>query len=520
MTAPADSIAKILENVIPEILPKTVESKLALADRCFHDLIEPNLTEYPKMEIGRDMRFKKRFYGSRAGVVQGGHLNGLDRVFGATQTPQTAKFYSPGTARPGPDSRQGAQARFFNLAGTVYNVEASLFIPMELKMVGQHPNIISEGATAILEGFGATISDYIVHSFFANPSEQYRLASLGLESTYAVDTTAKTITFYPPELVANRFKPGLPVDLFSNSTTRKNQTGGGARINCWVHSSDPGYNRVVIQADVDDATFATWSAALGDSGFVVMANTYSGSAGWRSFYALLDFLKWDVNSATAADRQILGSQAITGETLDIADHSEFRSMRWDMASASGVLTEAVLTSHLNAVEGAFDPLGYEIDTLMWSPGVMLGMAELRESRSYFDRTDRPMNAQNQGFKGGMQISTANRDYMGYECRYMEAGRGYGIRRMGNWSVVNPIGPLPGGDGERPQNMMGKFPFQFWGKAAGYASNMIPLTNTTTGQGTPDGEMPGHITAQIWPNTQIPGVIWENVAYTRSFTDGS
>ena len=519
--------------VMREVIGNAAFEFMAKEDPAFREMILSGMDMMSANELGRDLRFKMRFYGGLTGVIRGGHVvtdasnnnigGNLAALFGEATTALGPKLFTQTVQRTFPNALHGANPLPYGLTGTLYAIETNLYLTLTMMSMDALPANIKDHVMPVLRGFAKHISRFAANAFHANQDDQYRIASFGPSSggnAYSRDNAARTLTFFPVEEVAHRFEVGMGVDLFSSATVRVNEISD-VRILLFVSAVNYWTNEVTlvsaaVTVDGDAVTHATTysNANIGESAFVCFAeqfetgtNTFKGLYGWRD---------WFVNSGN-----LLRSQAITDADIDSAsvdDHPEFRSGRFQNV---GTLTERGLLQYLATTTNALEPWDYFIDTLIAAPGIWTNMFDQMQAFERQDRTDRPGSLNSLGLKEGFAIQHEGKTYRGFTSKWLEKGVMMGIRRGGNWRVLVPPSPSEFRTNALPDpenDLDNRYPIEFVVPAlTGTESLRFPIL-TSSGELTHGTQMPGWIRMQFAPGEQIPGVFWEGIDDNRIYSD--
>lgn len=503
-------------------------------DPTFATMFLPNMQTNPSgFELGRDLRFKKRFYGSMAGVIRGGNQTAYSGQFGNVTNSFAGRLQTNNRFSYAPRAQDGAMPIEYGITGRLYDWHTNLLMPLALMQMEALPANITDRVAPILRGFAKQMSLYAATSFFANPSQQFRLCTLPAQAGITIDAPNRTVTFVTTERTIHKMNVGQPIDVWNAAgSARLNQADGNneygseaKRVVGFVLSIDPFTNTVILgfdsaAADTSAATFGTWCTAQNlASGFVTYSNTYNGlnpngaslAAGFDGMYSWRDFAKWGNASASNADKRILGSRAVTDgaeDFIDVSQRPEFRSFR---ASNVGALTETRLMRDLNTVHRALDTLGYHLDTLLAAEGVWLGVFDQRQNleRITYGRAGQVSSLNSLGLAQGFSITYDGRTYEGYTSRFLEAQTLVGFRRMGNWAIVTPPQtPMTtrGGIPEVPDQI----PLDFYMPAlTGTPSIRFPVLGDD-GRIADACQIPAKATMQFFPVRQFNMAVWEGV----------
>jgi len=508
-----DVVKELIGNMAFELLPQT--------DPIFMGMLLPEFSTESD-SLGRDMLFKKRFYGSLTGVIQGAQKSNQFTITGdQTTSPVGApKLFRNLPQETFPDPREGPNPNPFNLAGTIYAIETNFLITLSMLQLDATPANIKQHVVPVFRGFARNIAQWAANSWYLDREQQFRYSELGPSSgtgSYTVDpTTNFTITFFPPQREVRRYIQGQAVEIrkISDNTLVSKSDTTNARARLFVASADVLKNKVVLASeetatDGTAAPLATWDGNLGDSTEqIVLADQTDASDVIEGLYSWRDWYKFPPDSgATNAQKRLLGSSAITAnnEFIDVTQHPEFQSFH---ASSVGPLTETKLLAHLDTMESMFEMYGYFVDTLIAASGIWLNVFDIRRAKERVDRTNRPGSITNLGLGKGFGIeSQTGRVYTGVTSRYLEKQTIIGTRIASNWSLVVPPDPDQLSRAGTQMNEVPKIPLIFVNEALS-GSDRFPITSG--GLLTEAAQFPAMIRMQYAPREQIPGAVWEGV----------
>lgn len=523
---------------IKELIGESAVEVLRSLDGTFNEMFLTEINQAPAAStLGRDMRHHTEYYGALAGVIRGGNLNAHEGLYGPQMTnlSNTVGLMGPGSAAP--LAKDGANALPYGLTTRLYNFDTNLMIPLILMEMDALPANIKKHVLPLLQGFAKNVALFMATGFFANSSNGYRLTALPASgSDVTIDGTNRKITFQVPESSSiYKLEIGQPVDVWTSANVRLNQETTGAttaygsesdRVPCYVVDKDAWQNKVTLQcattssdggAFVFGTNFTSGNLA---GGFVTHANTYNAAnpngatlaAGFAGFYNWRDWAKWGASTDAAADRRILGANAITDTTddyIDVSERGHFKSGRF---ASVGTLTETLFSAQLSRAHAVFDPLGYMLDFILAGEGIILAVFDqmLAQQRVNVSRTGQVASMTNMGQTGEYSITVEGRNYGLKTSRFLERGTMVGMRRSGNWSMLVPPSAQGTTRGAIP-GVPDKLPLDFWaGAVSGSNSPRIEMRNSD-GQLVPASEMPAKCRMNIQPMKQIPMVVWEGVS---------
>ena len=533
MPTVADSLLDRNAGVIKEIIGNSAFEFMAKEDPVFREMFLSGMDLMSANELGRDLRFKMRFYGGLTGVIRGHHVvtdaagntigGSKAALFGEATTSMGPKLFTQTVARTFPNALHGANPQPYGLTGTLHAIETNLYITLTMLTMEALPANIKEHVMPVFRGFAKHIARFAANAFHADQTNQYRLASVGPTAgtnAWVRNNGNRTITFFPVEEVAHRFEVGMPVDIFSDPTTRINEVSS-VRILLFVGAVNYWTNEVTLQAAATDVsgnavTHATIfsDGNMGDAAFVTFAEQFdlAASPDHQGLYNWRDWFKSSGN--------LLGASAITDnaiDSIDVDEHPEFRS--GDFPNV-GTLTERGLLQYLSTVNNALDVWDYYIDTLVAAPGIWTNIFDQMQAFESIDRTGRPGSMTALGLKEGFVITHEGRTFRGFTSKWLEKGTMIGIRRGGNWRILVPPSPsaLPTNAMPDPNNDLdSRFPVEFVVPAlTGTPSIKFPIL-TASGELTHGTQMPGWIRMQFAPGDQIPGVVWTGIDDNRIYS---
>lgn len=504
-------------QVIQEIIGKSAMEIMAKTSPVFRDLIEPSISVSGGDRIGRDLRFNKRYYGSLAGVIRGGNTSAYFGLYGDATEALGNKMYRQKTTQAWPDPREGPNSKPFGVSGRLHSIETNLPLTLGQAQLDATPANIKEHLLPTFKGFARNVAMWFANSFYADRENQFRLGTLGASTgtgAYAIDTSAKTIVFYPPDKNSYKYWQGQRVDIYKSTSTLVNKSDStSSRARLYVSAVDDWNNKVTLVAletaeDDTAATFATWATTvnIGESAYVVYASTYDSTLGWRGLYGWRHFLK--PGTGTNATNRILGSDAITDDAIDYIDvtqHPEFKS---GLYSSIGSLNRNKLLAILDNVHNAFDRYGYSADALIAARGIWLNVFDQMLGSERINATmggSQVGSLNSLGLAEGFSITHDGRTYKGYTDKLLERGTLVGLKLQNNWALLTPPDPqgvtrsAPGGMSD-----VGKIPLLFvmpW--LTGTNSVRFPVLNSAN-MPTEMTMIPGYLRAQLFPENQIPG----------------
>lgn len=524
----ADSLFDRNSIAVEERIGKTSMQIMQTLDPSFFDFIVPDMVEMSKAdELGRDLLIKKRYHYANAGVMEHNNLQGYADLVGSATQAFGNKFNTMRDFSPWPDARDSPYPTPFGMTMGLHSIRTNLPLPRDLLLLDATPANIKEQVSPILQGFANRMARNLVEEWYKDPALDYRRCSLPAAANVTISNASKTISFNPVEQNIHTFHEGDLVDMYSDTNTRLNQTGGGTRINLMVVTVDYWENRITLQADPGDTTFTTWctTGTIGNTAFLTTAGTGTTATTRKGFYSWHHFAKYpDSTNNTPADAYILGNDAITttsNDYINVNEHPMFKSGRF---TNCGTMSELDFVTRLEKVEDSMELRGYYIDKLIARRGVWTAIYGSRLASMQIQRRQgEPGALRNLGWRGGFEISTSRRTYTGTTSYYIEPNRILGMRGGSNWCMIVPPKPSElqrGGLASVPG--ASKVPFMLAGKYLGHPSNLIPVSKTNAeGYTMPTSlvQMPGMIRMQFVPEKQIPMVVFEDVDNLTIDMDG-
>lgn len=529
----ANTLFKANSNVIQEKIGTSTREFMSPTDPIFREMILSPAKVEGGQEIGRDLLIKQRFYGSLAGVIEGGNMRDYFTLVGDTTDSAVDNFAkrfmvnTPSQAWPSPFG--GANPKGFGFTCTLYSVLTNLALSLSMLRLEATEANIKQHVVPLLKGWARNMALWAANQFYGDPANGYRLGTL--DAAAKLNNTNRTITFSPTEKTTARFAVGQSIDVFT-STTRENEASG-SRIRGFVGMVDDWENTVVLVFDSKredgtavtlsskaddstvDATGTGWADSINTTGsYVTYANTYK--SGFKGLYSWRHWIKWAKTTAQA-DTTILGDDAITttsDDYIDVRKHNEFKSGHF---GSVGPLTERSFLAYISRIHTAFNRHGYRVDDFIGSEGLWLNVFESRIAKEEVERGDTPGSIRNIGLEDGFGINHEGKKYRGFTSRFLEDGLILGLRTKGNWRMITPAMPKGVNRASLPEQES-KIPHVFVAKALGWSSDVIPYLDPTSNMPTEFTFMPGYINMQMTPTEQIPGVLFEGVDTTRVYAN--
>lgn len=548
----SDTMLSLGQAAIEEVLGTCAALQFKSGSSVFRNAILEPASELAAAEIGRDYNYIREYYvKGLSGVVQGMPRQNYVSLEGEAADAFASNRFQRTNISGGvnsalhqwPDPAASPRPKPFQLGirvgGQLFNDWFSL---TEMRLDKLPANKLPYVATRV-GGVARHAAKWLESNFWANQSQYNRLGTLGTSpgtsstSNPIIDTTNKRITFQPTEGTVKRFEVGAQVDFYAGASSpydaRLNESPGGIRVACIVVAIDEFTREVVVEADPSNLTqdgtvtmaFTAWATNAALSGAYVCwadqpnrlasrneAFRIRGIAGWR------DWVKY--GGSTTATKTLLGDPAaltsfgITGKTIDVTVHREFKSGYFQNV---GVLTYTKLLQHLATVERQFDRLDYSIDKLMAADGVWLQYMTQFENRLRFDSPlgGAPVTGIFKDGRPGI-TSESGRFYEFETVGDLEQGVILGLKTENNWTVITPPEPDNTTYSGNREGVPSKLPLKMLVPAlTGGQMQMWPyLINNGNGM-TEFKQMPLYMHIQLMPKNQIPGVLWDGVTDLRT-----
>ena len=494
-----------------------------------------NITQMNEQGPSRGYRIRQRFQHRTAGVIEGGAVNNQLALQGDQTTNVSDILHQQNAEQVWPDPTQGANTEVFGLTADLHSFLFNMGISnSELKLDMNDANI-ARTIAGKFEGAGNLIFDYATNQWYTDSSKQYRLADLP-GSGNGIDASTRTITFEPVNEASHRFNVGMTVDLWSDTTTRINETDGtSSRIPMFVQSVDLFTDTVtlVVSSRAEDGTAIKPASGATDvdefddiftsgkvnGSFVTFANQFNtnSSPKHQGMFGYHDFFKFPESTSTdQSETHIFGDQAITSSDIDfinVLERPEFRSMYYN---AGGYLTERDLKHVLSRTKRAFMRNGYTIDTMVAADGIADTFDDQLISKERIDRTDRPSTL-NLGFNGEFQYVHNGTTIAFATSQYLEKDRIIGYRRADNYSIVTTPRLENSNASSITENAPGRIPLEFVaGVLDGKDSPHMPVQRLRNGVTVPTdmSQLPAQAILQFMPRKQIPGLVIEGITNNR------
>jgi len=559
MTAPNNSYLSAKAKAIEEVLSEGIQMFSAPLDRIWSEAVWSAMGVVPASRTGRHYHVHRFFGYELGGVIEEGYPRGDFPIYGdnpggttgAGVTSFDNMFYSS-QLTSFPDANEDIGALEVKLTttlrGITFNSKVTLG-ELQGEALGAFKGI---QAARRLSGLAKNLARRIALAFYVNDSDNRRIMSLGASSgtgAYAIDTSAKTITFTPPEQTYMRLAKGDRVDIIREAAdpngtryVRVNDSnlptnGGGSwgdannvrdaadaqtletRKRLWVSRVDIMNGTVTLVGDPNDGDFATWATTgnIGDAAYLVPANSAKGGNKIIGMNGLNSYMKF--GGSTNAEKYILGDEAIGTEDdgiINVEKHPGFRSFK---RAINGVLTEFELLQILDRLQQHADMYGGEIDYVVTRPGAIRAAYSQLDLRSRIDRTGRPMSLQNQGEDGsGFVLNHGGKKYMFHTTNMLPYGELNAFRLSGNWDKVTiPANPVTG-KSLPGENTPVDLPVQLAVPGlTRLSSPYFPMRNSSQ-RLTEASEMPGYLYMNMVPREQFWGAKLTGITEANVFSD--
>jgi hypothetical protein len=512
MAASAGQIFNTESTRIEEILSKQIDTILPTLDPIWRDTVVTSQGVGPVSEFSKDLQVNKLYRTGMTGVIEQagpaedfvlyGDANNADGGIGD-------RLYrsNTGTMKEFPDPADGAKAKTFRLTVPMRAMYTNLMLTLGEMQMDATPAVIGDVIAPTLQGFAQNLSHTLCNYWYVSQNTTYRLGRIASVSKAAGNPTRWTITV--DEEAYDRFFPGQRVDVYNGNTRRNEGSSGtaGIREALFVERVDDLAGNVVLIGPAD----TTGTISVDDD--IVYANSgelgTGANAGNPTFTGIAG-----ANSWIKATGNLLGTEAISGGTIDVATNPEFKSFVKDNV---GTLTESKLRQYIRRFHSAKQKLGQTIDTLVASDGVWLSYESQKIGQYMIDRTNNLSNLSNEGSGEGFGFTFEGRTYRGFTSNYVSKGEVYGWKTSGNnWKRYVPA------DYAGLQNMGeadSYVPFRFVVPAlTGGSSVKFPYTNGGKGL-TEAVQMPGMLRMQLVPD-QAAGLKLGGVTTEKEFGGSS
>tara|TARA_R100000655_G_scaffold84164_3_gene123775 strand:- start:851 stop:2413 length:1563 start_codon:yes stop_codon:yes gene_type:complete len=499
-TVTADSLFNTHSGRIEEVINKNIGVILPSMDPAWRDTIVSQQGVGPASAIGRDMLVTKVFMGSMAGVVQMSNKaeTGDFTLFGDTDTALGSKTHLQNLSQTFPDATLGTNATPYRLQVPMRAIHTNLMMTLGELQAEATPAFIGSVIAPKMEGFARNVAQTVCNTWYTTENDNYVLGTVaGKAQTGTADghpTNSVKVTLN--EKAYHRFAVGMRVDVQDETESTGNADDLEATmIGLYVVAVDEVKGEIVLgsssgSADALHGALTVGAAGTGDR-IVLPGFRKSGDTDKTADGAIAG-----VNSWLKSTGDLLGNDAISGNSIDVGTHPEHKSY---MKSSVGALTEHKLRQYLRGFHRAKDRYGMYIDCLIASDGVWLNYESQKIGQYMVDRTGRPSSLSSEGSADGFSFTMDGRTYKGYTSNYVEDGAVYGIRKGGqNWKRYVP--PSPAGT-QRASEVESFLPFEFVAPALGYSGIKAPISKSVSNfsQVTEGVQLPGMLRMQLIPD---------------------
>lgn len=538
MAPPTGSLFYTHQYSIEERLGKLVSVFMASLDPIWQNQIISSTGVVPLDELGRDYNIHHTYMNAVGGVFESGYPRNDFTLYGDNQNQNYGgKLYTSGTAGTWPDASEDPGSLRYRLTIPMRSMLTQMRMEMAEMRAEATPAFLGNIIVPRLKAWSLNLARRLCANWYTSQADNYRIASIGASTgtdPYSINTTDKTITFYPTNKAVMRFAVGDRVDLFkdvSSVPTRHNDTTSTAasqtaatRIKLFVSAVAPFKNKVILQADPSDSTFSTWATTVLFSTitYVVHANSALGGGAFRDIAGLNSFMKFGtgVNGTNTPtnnpDNFLLGAEAVGAQDvgwIDVIRHPEFQSF---LKAVNGVLTEHRLNLYLDRVAPVLDASGEYLDTIVTTPGVIRAAMLQKEGRSILDRTGRLSSLASEGEDGkGYTHHHDGKVYQIFTSQWQQSGVLDAYRRGNNW--VRAIPPRLA-KAATMQGVNPAIPLELVAPVlTGNASSYFPVL-TSSGKLTQMSQMPGQVAMQLYPKEQCRGMRLTGLSEERVNSD--
>ena len=492
---------------IEEILSKQIDTILPTLDPIWRDTVVTSQGVGNVSEFSKDFQVNKLFRTGMTGVIeQGGPVDdfmlyGEDLAAGTTASDSAIGKRLLKNDTPGkyfPDPFDGAKPKTFRLTVPMRAMYTNLSLTLAEMQMDANPAVVGDVVAPILQGFAQNLSHTLCNYWYVSQNDFYKLGTITGTPVNSTSGGAYYSKVKISEGTYDRFFTGQRIDIYDESEDsgkglRSNANNGGARYSVWVDSVDDLKGEITLVSNVDVFSgTASNSVAIAEGDALMYANSGEDVAGTgsASFTGIAG-----VNSWLKSSGNLLGAEAISGGSISVTDHPEFKSF---FKSGVGVLTEHKLRQYLRRFHAAKSKLGQTIDSLVASDGVWLSYEAQKIGQYQIDRTGNLSNLNNEGSTEGFAFTFEGRTYKGHSSQYVEDGSVYGIKTSGgNWKRYVPP------DYAGLQNMGeadAYVPFRFVVPAlTGGSSVKFPYLLGTGSRMTEAVQMPGMLRMQLIPD---------------------
>ncbi len=537
MTVSVNSLMGTQRDAVKEVLNKALEFMLPRLDPFWRDNIVTSQGVGSVDDLGRDYKILKIFHGSLAGVVEGAGSRADFPLYGdPTNQNLGLKMFLQGNgfstnAGTFPDPLNGPNPKPFRMGIPMRAMLGNLALTMGEMSVDALPATMREIVAPKFTGHARKWAHVLCNYWYLSQNNNYQLCSVTTGQGLTVESNGgfNVVRFQPTNYAVDRFAIGHNIQFYdaTGTTLRTTPTGVSQFVVCRV---DPLEN-IVEAIAIDGQTPGAIGTNIISTDIVVFANSkglsntpFSGSGRFTGIAGINSYMKYGDPSSNAdsAGNCILGDERDTQNSINVQQHSEFKSFNRNMNGEP--LTENTLRKILRRFHAAKEPIGQSIDCLVASDGVWLGYEATRIGREVVDRTGRLSSVKNQGSAtdknfAGFEFSMDGRTYTGYTSTFIEAGTMYGHKKGGgNWKRYVPPSPK----GTRRMDQSEFAPIDFVAPAlTGTNSNQIPIFKIENGRNslTEFVQVPTMLRMQLVPD-QVAGLRLTNCGEERIYSSGS
>ena len=448
MAATTGSIFNKDSTRIEEILSKQIDTILPTMDPIWRDTVVSSQGVGSASEFSRDLYVNKLYRTGMTGVIEQAAGASDFVLYGdADATDLGNRLLRTDVTKTFPDPMDGAKPKTFRLSVPMRAMYTNLSLTMGELQMDATPAVVGDVVAPILQGFAQNLSHTLCNYWYTSQNQSYRLGKVatitnytdtaGSEGSGATTTSIKSSRITLAGNEYDRFFAGQRLDIYDDSgeaaTGNRRNGNTGARKSVYVASVDDlkGEILLVSPSGYDVTPLVNDIIVYANSG-----QTDAGASISDGFTGIAGINSWMKGSSTAdADAHLLGGEAVSGATIDVNEHPEFKSF---FKTGVGVLTEHKLRQYLRRFHAAKNKLGQTIDALVASDGVWLSYEAQKIGQYQIDRTGNLSNMNNQGSDEGFAFTFEGRTYKGHTSQYVEDGSVYGWKTGGNnWKRYVP-----------------------------------------------------------------------------------
>jgi len=537
MTVSVNSLMGTQRDAVREVLNKALEFMLPRLDPFWRDNIVTSQGVGSVDDIGRDYKILKVYHGSLAGVVEGSGSRSDFPIYGDPNNQALSlKMFLQGVgfgnnAGTFPDPLNGPNPKPFRMGIPMRGLMGNLAMTMSESAVDALPATLREIVAPKFTAHARKWAHVLCNMWYLSQNQNYKLCNVDTTNGLTVQSNAgfSVLRFSPDNYAVDRFAVGHNIQFYDSTgaTLRSTPSGATQFIVCRV---DPLEN-IVEAIALDGQTPGTIGTNIVTGDMVALAGMkgssatpFSGSQRFTGIAGINSYMKYGdpASNADSAANCILGDERDTQNSINVQQHSEFKSFNRNMGGEP--LTENFLRRALRRFHAAKDPLGQTIDCLVASDGVWMAYEATRIGRETVDRTGRLSNTKNQGSStdknfAGFEFTMDGRTYTGYTSTFIEAGTVYGHKKGGgNWKRYVPPPPK----GVKRMDQAEFAPIDFVAPAlTGTNSNQIPIFKNENGRNllTEYVQIPTMLRMQLVPD-QVAGLRLTNCGEERVYSTGA